>query len=126
MNDDLEYLGNYWGYLTNDRINSANQIKLLRLLSSEIPENIKVTSLVFRKGSSKESSGPIRQAPHVDRLVLSGFVNAHAGVADIQLTNFIMRLEGLNVFSSIEREVRGTPSADDTRLFFTLNLGISI
>jgi len=126
MLDDLEYMGDYWSYLKNDQVNSENQLKLLRLLSSEIPDNIKITSLVFRPASSQEDGKPIQQDAHVDRIALSGFVHAHAGIADIQLTNFIMRLESLNVFTNIEREVQGTPSSDDSRLFFTLKLGIGI
>lgn len=126
MLDDLEHLSNYWGYLSNDRINSQNQVKLLRLLSSEIPDNIRVTSLVFRPASTKESGKTIKQDAHVDRIALSGFVHAHAGIADIQLTNFIMRLESLNMFTSIERETQGTPSSDDTRLLFTLKMGVGI
>ncbi|MBL7026264.1 MAG: pilus assembly protein PilM [Candidatus Marinimicrobia bacterium] len=124
MLDDLEFLGNYWGFLENDGINSENQIKLLKLISSEIPDNIKVTSLVFRPASSKEAGSVIKQAAHVDRIALSGIVNAHAGIADIQLTNFIMRLESLNMFTSIDRE--GSPSSDDSRLLFTLKIGIGV
>ena len=124
MRDDLEYLGNYWGFLENDGINSENQIKLLKLISSEIPDNIKITSLVFRPASSKEAGSVIKQAAHVDRIALSGIVNAHAGIADIQLTNFIMRLESLNLFTSIDRE--GSPSSDDSRLLFTLKIGIGV
>jgi hypothetical protein len=126
MLDDLGYMGSYWNYLANDATNSENQIKLLRLLSSEVPENIKITSLVFRPASLKKDGKPIQQGAYIDRIALSGFVHAHAGVADIQLTNFIMRLESLNVFTTIDREVQGTPSSDDTRLFFTLKLGIGI
>ena len=126
MLDDIQYLNDYWGYLANDRINSINQIKLLRLISSEIPDNIKVTSLVFRPASSADGGSVIKQDAHVDRIALSGFVHAHAGIADIQLTNFIMRLESLNMFTSIEREVQGTPSSDDTRLLFTLKMGVGI
>ena len=124
MLDDLEFLGNYWGFLENDGINSENQIKLLKLISSEIPDNIKVTSLVFRPASSKETGSVIKQAAHIDRIALSGIVNAHAGIADIQLTNFIMRLESLNLFTSIDRE--GSPSSDDSRLLFTLKIGIGV
>ncbi len=124
MRDDLQYLGNYWGFLENDGINSENQIKLLKLISSEIPDNIKITSLVFRPASSKEAGSVIKQAAHVDRIALSGIVNAHAGIADIQLTNFIMRLESLNLFTSIDRE--GSPSSDDSRLLFTLKIGIGV
>lgn len=126
MLDDLEYLGNYWGFLENDRTNSNNQLVLLKLISSEIPDNIRVTSLIFRPASSQGGGSAIKQAAHVDRIALSGFVNAHAGIADIQLTNFIMRLEGLNMFSSIERDVKGSSNSDDTRLFFTLKMGIAI
>ncbi len=126
MLDDLKHLGNYWGYLANDRINSENQIKLLKLISSEIPDNIKITSLLFRPATSQESGKNIKQAAHIDRIAMSGFVNAHAGVADIQLTNFIMRLDGLNMFTSIDREIQGNPSSDDTRLFFTLKIGVGI
>jgi type IV pilus assembly protein PilM len=124
MRDDLKFLGNYWGFLENDAINSENQIKLLKLISSEIPDNIKITSLVFRPASSKEAGSVIKQAAHVDRIALSGIVNAHAGIADIQLTNFIMRLESLNMFTSIERE--GSPSSDDSRLLFTLKIGLGV
>ena len=124
MRDDLQYLGNYWGFLENDAINSENQIKLLKLISSEIPDNIKITSLVFRPASSKEAGSVIKQAAYVDRIALSGIVSAHAGIADIQLTNFIMRLESLNMFTSIDRE--GTPSSDDSRLLFTLKIGIGV
>ncbi len=125
MRADLEHLGNYWGFLGNDRINSENQIKFLKLISSEIPDNIKVTSLIFRPASSQED-GAIKQGTHVDRIAMSGFVQAHAGIADIQLTNFIMRLESLALFSKIEREVQGNPSSDDVRLFFTLKLSANI
>ena len=123
---DLEHLGSYWGYLLNDRINSANQIKLLKLISSEIPDNIKVTSLVFRPASSQGEGKTIKQDAYIDRIAMSGFVNASAGVADIQLTNFIMRLESLNMFTSIDREIQGNPSSDDVRLFFTLKMGVSV
>ncbi len=126
MLDDLEYLGNYWGYLANDRINSQNQIKLLKLLSSEIPDNIKITSVIFRPASSQEDGQAIKLDAHVDRIAMSGFVQAHAGIADIQLTNFHMRLESLNLFTSIEKEIQGNPNSDDIRLFFTLKLGIAI
>jgi len=126
MRDDLGYLGDYWGYIENDRINSENQMKLLKLISSQIPDNIKITSLVFRPASSKDGGSVIKQDAHVDRIALSGFVHASAGIADIQLTNFIMRLESLNLFTSIEREVQGTPSSDDTRLLFTLKMGIAV
>ncbi|MCF7826977.1 MAG: pilus assembly protein PilM, partial [Candidatus Marinimicrobia bacterium] len=126
MRDDLGYLGDYWGYLENDRINSENQMKLLKLISSQIPDNIKLTSLVFRPASSKDGGSVIKQDAHVDRIALSGFVHASAGIADIQLTNFIMRLESLNLFTSIEREVQGTPSSDDTRLLFTLKMGMGV
>jgi len=126
MLDDLEYLGDYWGFLANDRINSENQIKLLKMISSEIPDNIKVSSLIFRPASSQDGGSVIKQAAHVDRIALSGFVQAHAGIADIQLTNFIMRLEGLNMFTSIERETRGSPGSDETRLLFTLKMGVGI
>ncbi len=126
MLDDLEYLGKYWGYLANDRINSSNQIKLLKLISSEIPDNIKVTSLVFRPASSQGNGNTIQQDAHIDRIAMSGFVNASAGIADIQLTNFIMRLESLNMFTSIDREIQGNPGSNDTRLFFTLKMGVGI
>jgi len=124
MRDDLKFLGSYWDFLENDNINSENQMKLLKLISSEIPDNIKITSLVFRPASSKESGSVIKQAAYVDRIALSGIVLAHAGIADIQLTNFIMRLESLNMFTNIDRE--GTPSSDDTRLLFTLKIGVGI
>ena len=124
MLDDLEYLANYWGFIENDGINSENQIKLLKLISSEIPDNIKITSLVFRPASTKEAGSVIKQAAYVDRIALSGIVNANAGVADIQLTNFIMRLESLNMFTSIDRE--GSPSSDDSRLLFTLKIGLGV
>ncbi len=124
MRDDLEYLANYWGFLENDDINSENQMKLLKLISSEIPDNIKVTSLVFRPASSKEAGSVIKQAAHVDRIALSGIVQAHAGIADIQLTNFIMRLESLNMFTEIDRE--GSPNSDESRLLFTLKIGVGI
>lgn len=123
---DLEYLGSYWGFMTNDRVNSDNQIKLLKLISSEIPDNIKVTSLVFRPASNQGDGKTIKQDVYIDRIAMSGFVNASAGIADIQLTNFIMRLESLNMFTSIDREIQGNPSSDDVRLFFTLKIGVSV
>jgi len=124
MLDDLEYLADYWGYLENDHINTQNQLKLLKLISSEIPDNIRITSLVFRPASTKDAGSVIKQAAYVDRIAMSGVVNAHAGIADIQLTNFIMRLESLNMFTSINRE--GSPSSDDSRLLFTLNMGLGV
>ncbi|NQV30101.1 MAG: pilus assembly protein PilM [Candidatus Marinimicrobia bacterium] len=126
MLDDLEFLSNYRGYLSNDRINSENQIKLLKLISSEIPDNIKITSLIFKAASSQDDRQVIKQDSHVDGIIMSGFVNAHAGIADIQLTNFRMRLESLNLFTNIKSEVQGNPAGDDRHLLFTLQLEVAV
>ena len=126
MLDDLEFLGNYWGYLFNDRVNSENQIKLLKLISSEIPDNIKITSLIFKAASSQDDRQVIKQDSHVDGIIMSGFVNAHAGIADIQLTNFRMRLESLNLFTNIKSDVKGNPVDDDKHLLFTLQLEVAV
>ncbi|NQV49929.1 MAG: pilus assembly protein PilM [Candidatus Marinimicrobia bacterium] len=126
MLDDLEFLGNYWGYLSNDRINSENQIKLLKLISSEIPDNIKITSLIFKPASSQDDRQVIKQDSHVDGIIMSGLVNARAGIADIQLTNFRMRLESLNLFTNIKSEAKGNPPDDDRHLLFTLQLEVAV
>ncbi len=126
MLDDLEFMGNYWGYLSNDRINSENQIKLLKLISSEIPDNIKITSLIFKPASSQDGRQVIKQDSHVDGIIMSGLVNARAGIADIQLTNFRMRLESLNLFTNIKSEAKGNPPDDDRHLLFTLQLEVAV
>lgn len=121
MVDDLEILSSYTNFLKNDRLNTYNQLKILRLFSTEVPNNIRLTSIAFRhdrSGAKNDGGATLNRITSVD---VSGFVEAQPGIADIQLTNFIMQLEGLNVFDRIERENRPSAAAQN-RLFFTLEM----
>lgn len=123
MLEDIEHMREYWTYYDNDRVNSRNQYKILKLISAEVPDNIRITSLVFRSQGEKTGLGGGKRGAHINMVELSGFVDAHAGVADIQLTNFILRLDGLGVFTSVDRENRPA-SGVQNQLLFVLKLGI--
>ncbi len=122
MISDLEIMSAYRRFLENDKVNSNNQFQILKLFSTEVPENIKLTSMAFRLNEDPDVPGG-RTDAHLDQVDVSGFVLSAPGIADIQLTNFILKLEGMGIFSNIERENRPSSTVTD-RLFFTLRIKV--
>jgi hypothetical protein len=121
---DMEILGGYRRFLINDRIYSNNQIKLLKLLSSVVPSDINLTSIKFNKEVVDKKKTEDASQPQIfeDVLEISGFVQADASISDIQLTNFVMKLEQLAIFRDIEMNIEEYSDPTEGKLFFTLNL----
>lgn len=120
MLNDIEILNGFQRFLSNDRTFSRNQITLLKVLSGTVTENIKFTSLAFTRMVDKntgEESGEYKEM-----LKIKGFVRADPSVADIHLTNFVIKLEELNMFKNVDLQMDQTKSPEEGKLFFFLNL----
>lgn len=118
---DIDILNGYRFFLDNDRIHSKNIISLMKMFSSTVPKDIKLTKIHIKKMST-ESNNTSGSVKFKDGLTLSGFVQADASVSDIHLTNFVMKLEQLNMFSKIELNMDETSKNTEGKLFFSMNL----
>ena len=123
MVKDIEIWNAYRQYLKNDQTYSQNQLTLLKLISNIVPPDVKLTSLEFKREleDPNENSSGIGISKTINKMHLNGFVQAHAAIADIQLTNFIIQIENLPVFKKIESELEKS-SDPNNKLFFTLKL----
>lgn len=121
---DIDILNGYSTFLENDRKHSYNILKTLKMFSSVIPKDIKITKLHFKKiaKDSDQDNENIGNKKFIDGLTLSGFVQADASVSDIHLTNFMMKLEQLNIFTKIDLKMDETTKNTEGKLFFTLNV----
>lgn len=122
---DLKILEDYRVLLQNDRTYSLNQIKLLKLFSNTVPPAIHLTALRFNKvvSSDDENTEDVSQTKKVaDVLEVTGFVQADASVADIQLTNFVMKLEQFDFLHKVITSMEETSDTEDGKLFFSLKL----
>lgn len=121
--NDRDILKTYGKYLHNDEVLSQNQIKLMKLFSGIVPTDIKFTSMVFSKeiqagGSDNKNDGATFQ----DILRVKGFIQAEAAVADIRLTNFVIKLEEMEIFSDVEFKMDENSKPKDGKLFFKVDL----
>jgi len=123
MSDDINIWKSYGRYMKNDRIYSKNQMALLKLISATVPESIKLTLVEFKRVLTNPT--PTSAGIGIDRttnfLVLTGFVSADPSVADIEYTNFVMRLESLKEFITVKSDVDQNNESSD-RLFFNISL----
>ncbi len=122
---DLKILEDYRILLQNDRTYSLNQIKLLKLFSNTVPSAIHLTSLRFNKviaSSDENAAEDTKNQKVTDVLEVAGFVQADASVADIQLTNFVMKLEQFDFLHKVVTSMEETSDAEDGKLFFNLKL----
>jgi len=86
--------------LLNDRNYTENQIKMLQLFSSIVPEELKLTSLNFVNGTGLPDSVSITDN-FKEHLEIAGFVDENNSVADIYLTDFILQLEKMKYFTDV-------------------------
>ncbi len=86
--------------LLNDRTYTENQIKILQLFSSIVPEELKLTSLNFVNGMGLPDSVLIADN-FKEHLEIAGFVDENNSVADIYLTDFILQLEKMKYFTDV-------------------------
>ena len=123
---DIDILNGYQSFLENDRKHSINQIKILKLFSSIVPKDIKLTKLNFIKVSINSGGNEDGNDISIFKpgLEVSGFVQAEASISDIHLTNFVMKLKHLNIFSRVDYSVDKTTKNTEGKLFFSLNMRI--
>jgi len=110
--------------LRNDRIYSENQLKMLKLFSSIVPQEIKLTTLNFINTTGLPDS-VLAAEDFNEHLEIAGFVNEAKSVADIYLTDFIFQLERSRYFSNVGiLDKSDTENTDKSELFFTLRLDL--
>ncbi len=121
---DIKIINSSNHFLRNDRIYSENQIKILQLFSSIVPEEIKLTALNFVNATGLPDS-VLATEGFKEHLELAGFVNEDKSVADIYLTDFILQLERMRYFSDIiTLEKSGNDFSNNGKLFFKLRLDL--
>lgn len=121
---DIKIINSSNHFLRNDRIYSENQIKILQLFSSIVPEEIKLTALNFVNATGLPDS-VLATEGFKEYLELAGFVNEDKSVADIYLTDFILQLERMRYFSDIiTLEKSENDFSNNGKLFFKLRLDL--
>lgn len=122
--DEIEMVSGFRKFLSNDRIYSKNQIKILKLFSSVVPSDVKFTSITFKKEVVKTEKEESENVPQEfkDVILVNGFVQAEASVADIHFTNFLIQLQESNVFTKVDSNLKKQSDLQEGKLFFTLTL----
>lgn len=137
--NDVIILDNFEKFLEDDRTNTINSLSLLKLISSVIPDDIKLTGIQFKRDRTPltKSSDEGNDESGIDEAILirgndlvelSGFIKTEPSVADIYLTNFIIELESLldsrnrRVFSSVNVSAKDFARTEDGRLLFQVDL----
>lgn len=121
---DIKIINSSNHFLRNDRIYSENQIKILQLFSSIVPEEIKLTALNFVNATGLPDS-VLASENFKEHLELAGFVNEDKSVADIYLIDFILQLEKMRYFSNIiTLEKSENNFSNNSELFFRLRLDL--
>jgi len=121
---DIKIINSANHFLKNDRVYSENQIRMLRLFSSSVPEEIKLTTLNYINATGLPDS-VVTDANFREHLEVSGFVNEDKSVADIYLTDFIFELEKMKYFSDvIILEKSDNDFSANSELFFKLRLDL--
>ncbi|MEE8341122.1 MAG: pilus assembly protein PilM [Candidatus Neomarinimicrobiota bacterium] len=121
---DIKIINSTNHFLRNDRIYSENQLKMLKLFATIVPEKIKLTSLNFINAAGLPDS-VVTAEDFKEHIEIAGFVNEDKSVADIYLTDFILQLERTRYFSNVRiLEKSDTDIKDKSELFFTLYLSL--
>jgi len=111
-------------FLRNDRIYSTNQVKMLQLFSTIVPEEIKLTALNFVNATGLPDS-VLAADDFKEHLEIAGFVDEDKSVADIYLTDFILQLEKTRYFIDvITLEKSEYNFTNRGELFFKLRLNM--
>lgn len=121
---DIKIINSIKHFLRNDRTYSNNQIKMLQLFSSIVPEEIYLTALNFVNATGLPDS-VLAAGDFKEHLEIAGFVNEDRSVADIYLTDFILQLKRMRYFSNIitlEKSQNNFSNKDE--LFFKLRLDL--
>jgi len=121
---DINIINSSNHFLKNDEKYSENQIRMLKLFSSIVPEEIKLTALNYVNATGLPDS-VVTDINFRENLEISGFVNEDKSVADIYLTDFILELEKMNHFSNIILlEKSDYNFSESSELFFKLRLDL--
>ena len=108
--------------LRNDRAYTDNQIKILKIFSSIVPDEIKLTSLNFVNGIGLPDS-VLTKSDFKEHLEIAGFVNEDKAVSAIYLTDFILQLEKMQYFNDVIVVEKSENNVnDDIGSFFKLRL----
>ncbi len=118
MANDIEIWNAYVHFLNNDRAYSRNQIKMLQFLTNIVPADIKLIGLDFEllNTAGKNDGNSLGKS---SQLTLKGVVDSPVSMADIKLTNFVMKLENEPIIKQVTSKVDDLGKPGD-RLFFNL------
>ena len=121
---DIKVINSSDKFLKNDKLYSYNQIKMLKLFSSIVPEELKLTSLNFVNGIGLPDS-IVTSADFKEHIEITGFVDNYKSVADIYLADFILQLGKMRQFSDVKTvDKSNSIYLGKDQLFFTLRLNL--
>jgi hypothetical protein len=121
---DIKVINSSDKFLKNDKLYSYNQIKMLKLFSSVVPEELKLTSLNFVNGIGLPDS-IVTSADFKEHIEITGFVDNYKSVADIYLADFILQLGKMRQFSDVKTvDKSNSIYLGKDQLFFTLRLNL--
>jgi hypothetical protein len=125
MVKDIEILDTYSILISNDQKASENELRLLKLFSTVVPEEIKLTSLSLRDQNDPVDSLSV-PVPYNEYLYLAGLVNTDKSVAEIYLTDFILKIEESPLFLGVILDSK--EFGDETtagNLVFAMKIGLA-
>lgn len=122
---DINIVNSTNHFLNNDRTYSKNQVNMLKLFSTVVPDEIKLTTLNFVNATGLPDS-VVTDVNFREHLEIAGFVNEDKSVADIYLTDFILELGKLKHFSDVVvLEKTDNDFRANSELFFKIRLDLS-
>lgn len=125
MVKDIEILDTYNLLLSNDRTVSENELRLLKLFSTVVPENIKLTTLSLRDQTDPVDSLSV-PVPYKEYFYLAGLVDTDKSVAGIYLTDFILKLEESPHFLGVILDSKGFgDKTTGENLVFAMKIGLA-
>jgi Tfp pilus assembly PilM family ATPase len=124
MVGDIKVINSSDKFLKNDKIYSDNQIRMLKLFSSIVPKELKLTSLNFVNAIGLPDS-VVNAADFKEHIEITGFVDNYRSAADIHLADFILRLGKMRQFSNVRTiDKSNSIYLGKDQLFFTLSLNL--
>lgn len=122
---DIEIIQALQNFIANDRMSSDAKIKILKVFSNSVPDEIRITELLFKKRypgtSSNESFDRFSVRPEYF-IELTGFVLSDVSIANIQLANFRVSLQNKSYFKDIVVLRQDISTSASGKLLFTMEL----
>ncbi|MFC1784128.1 hypothetical protein ACFL0J_00695 [Candidatus Neomarinimicrobiota bacterium] len=121
---DIKVINSTDKFLKNDKLYSDNQIRMLKLFSSVVPEELKLTSINFINAVGLPDS-IVTAVDFKEHIEITGFIDNYKSFGDIYLADFMLQLGKMRQFSDVRTiDKYNSIYLGKDQLFFTLRLNL--